>query len=84
MAVDSLSSSSRHRIGMIGSYGNKEANYALRNSDLLICLGSRLDVRQIGSDIDQFKNNKYIYRVDIDYRESLCKIRGRVLILGGR
>jgi len=74
MAVDSLSSSSRHRIGMIGSYGNKEANYALRKSDLLICLGSRLDVRQIGSDIDQFKNNKYIYRVDIDEFE----LNGRV------
>jgi len=66
MAVDSLSSNSRYRIGMIGSYGNKESNYALRESDLLICLGSRLDVRQIGSDIEQFKMDKYIYRVDID------------------
>ena len=60
MAVDSLSSNSRYRIGMIGSYGNKEANYALRESDLLICLGSRLDVRQIGSDVEQFKRDKYI------------------------
>ena len=74
MAVDSLSSNSKHRIGMIGSYGNKEANYALRKSDLLICLGSRLDVRQIGNDIEQFKNNKYIYRVDIDESE----LNGRV------
>ena len=75
MAVDSLPSSSRHRIGMIGSYGNKEANYALRESDLLICLGSRLDVRQIGNDIKQFKSGKYIYRVDIDEFE----LNGRVV-----
>lgn len=74
MAVDTLSSGSRYRIGMIGSYGNKEANYALRKSDLLICLGSRLDVRQIGYDIEQFKNKKYIYRIDIDEFE----LNGRV------
>ena len=75
MAVDSLPSSSRYRIGMIGSYGNKEANYALGKSDLLICLGSRLDVRQIGSDIQKFKSNKCIYRVDIDVFE----LNGRVI-----
>ncbi len=75
MAVDSLSSSSKHRIGMIGSYGNKEANYSLRNSDLLICLGSRLDIRQIGSDIEKFKNEKFIYRVDIDKFELGGRVR---------
>lgn len=74
MAVDILPSDSKYRIGMIGSYGNKEANYALRNSDLLICLGSRLDVRQIGNDIEAFQQNKFIYRVDIDDFE----LRGRV------
>jgi acetolactate synthase-1/2/3 large subunit len=75
MAVDSLSSSSKHRIGMIGSYGNKEANYSLRNSDLLICLGSRLDIRQIGSDIEKFRNKKFIYRVDIDKFELGGRVR---------
>ena len=75
MAVDSLASSSKHRIGMIGSYGNKEANYSLRNSDFLICLGSRLDIRQIGSDIEKFKNKKFIYRVDIDKFELSGRVR---------
>lgn len=74
MAVDVLSSNSRHRIGMIGSYGNKEANYALGKSDLLICLGTRLDVRQIGNDVERFMGDKYIYRVDIDEFE----LKGRV------
>jgi acetolactate synthase-1/2/3 large subunit len=59
---------------MIGSYGNKEANYSLRNCDLLICLGTRLDVRQIGGDIEFFKKRKFIYRVDIDEYE----LSGRV------
>jgi acetolactate synthase-1/2/3 large subunit len=77
MAVDSLPSSSRHRIGMIGSYGNKEANYALGKSDLLICLGSRLDVRQIGSDIEKFKGDKYIYRLDIDEFELSGRVKAK-------
>jgi acetolactate synthase-1/2/3 large subunit len=74
MAVDCLPSNSKYRIGMIGSYGNKEANYALSKSDLLICLGSRLDIRQIGSDIGAFQRNKFVYRVDLDDSE----IYGRV------
>jgi acetolactate synthase-1/2/3 large subunit len=46
----------------------------LRKSDLLICLGSRLDVRQIGNNINQFEGNKFIYRVDVDEFE----LNGRV------
>lgn len=77
MAVDCLPSDSKYRIGMIGSYGNKEANYALRKSDLLICLGSRLDVRQIGSDIEAFQQNKLIYRVDVDDSEIHGRVKAR-------
>jgi len=35
-------------IGSIGSYGNRCANMAMANTDLLLVFGSRLDVRQIG------------------------------------
>ena len=76
MAVDALSSDSKFRVGMIGSYGNKAANFALSKSDFLICLGSRLDIRQIGSDIDNFTRSKEIYRVDIDEFE----LNGRVKV----
>ena len=38
------------RIGFIGTYGNRWANYALDKCDLLLVLGSRMDVRQTGSD----------------------------------
>lgn len=77
MAVDCLPSDSMYRIGMIGSYGNKEANYALKKSDLLICLGTRLDVRQIGGDIESFQKDKYIYRVDIDASEINGRVKAR-------
>lgn len=57
------------RIGFIGTYGNRWANYALGSCDLLLVLGSRLDLRQTGSDITSFQNGKLIYHVDIEQAE---------------
>ena len=51
---------------MIGSYGNREANWAIQNCDLLIVLGARLDVRQTGSDTNDFARNAKIVQIDID------------------
>jgi acetolactate synthase-1/2/3 large subunit len=51
---------------MIGSYGNREANWAVQNCDLLIVLGARLDVRQTGSDADDFARKARIVQIDID------------------
>ena len=51
---------------MIGSYGNREANWAVQNCDLLIVLGARLDVRQTGSDIEDFARHARVIQIDID------------------
>jgi acetolactate synthase I/II/III large subunit len=51
---------------MVGSYGNREANWAVQNCDLLIVVGARLDVRQTGSDAEDFARNGKIIQVDID------------------
>jgi acetolactate synthase-1/2/3 large subunit len=51
---------------MIGSYGNREANWAVQNCDLLIVVGARLDVRQTGSDVDDFARNARVVQIDID------------------
>lgn len=51
---------------MIGSYGNREANWAVQNCDLLIVVGARLDIRQTGADVDDFARNAHIVQVDID------------------
>jgi len=58
-----------NRIGFIGTYGNRWANYALGSCDLLLVLGSRLDLRQTGSDTDSFKYGKVLYHVDTDQAE---------------
>lgn len=66
MAVDVLPSTNPLRSGMIGSYGNRWANLALSESDLLLVLGSRLDVRQTGADTADFKGRRHIFHVDCE------------------
>lgn len=51
---------------MIGSYGNREANWAVQNCDLLIVVGARLDVRQTGADVKDFARQARIIQIDID------------------
>ncbi|MTK52804.1 thiamine pyrophosphate-binding protein [Paludibacter sp.] len=67
--IDVIPDNNPCRIGLIGSYGNRWANYALGTCDLLLVIGSRLDLRQTGSDIQAFKTGKKIFHVDIDAAE---------------
>lgn len=53
-------------LGMIGSYGTRVANYAIQNADLLLVIGSRMDVRQTGSNCEDFARNAYIIQIDVD------------------
>ena len=69
MAVDILASADPLNAGMIGSYGNRWSNLALNDCDCLIVLGSRLDVRQTGSDTAGFKGTRPIFHVDIESGE---------------
>jgi len=55
--------------GFPGHTGEFVANLAMYNSDLIIGLGVRFDLRQTGTEIHSFKKNKKIVRVDIDSRE---------------
>lgn len=56
----------RNYFNMIGSYGNREANWAVQNCDLLIVVGARLDVRQTGADAGDFARMARIIQIDID------------------
>ena len=80
MAVDALSYYDPLRVGFIGSYGNRWANITLSNSDFVLVLGSRLDVRQTGSQVKEFKGNKTIYHVDCEKGEINNRISGCVVV----
>lgn len=76
MAVDVLPFDHPLRAGMIGSYGNRWANLAVGRSDLLLVLGSRLDIRQTGSLTDAFSAGREIFHVDCDPGELNNRITG--------
>ena len=76
LGFDVLPYNSPLRVGFIGSYGNRWANYALGESDLLLVLGSRLDLRQTGANVETFKKGKKIFHLDIDAAELNNRIEG--------
>ena len=81
MGLDVLAHGHPLRIGMIGSYGNRWANHALGDCDLLLVLGSRLDIRQTGTDTDGFAR-RAIFQVDVDPGEINNRVRGVTPIVG--
>jgi acetolactate synthase-1/2/3 large subunit len=76
MGVDALPFHSPFRIGMIGTYGNRWANLAVGRSDFILVLGSRLDIRQTGSDTKAFKGSRSIYHVDCEMGEINNRVTG--------
>jgi acetolactate synthase-1/2/3 large subunit len=75
LGVDALDSLHPQRVGMIGSYGNRYANIAIKEADLILVLGSRLDIRQTGTEVDAFRENKKIFHVDVEKAELNNRIR---------
>lgn len=80
MGLDSFPHDNQLFVGMLGSYGNRYANLAVANADLLLVLGSRLDTRQTGTKPKTFAREAKIIHVDIDRRELNNKIKADVAI----
>src|SRR5258708_25222725 len=76
MGVDVLPPDHPYRVGMIGSYGNRWANLAVGRSDVLLVLGSRLDIRQTGSDAISFKGERTVFHVDCESGELNNRVLG--------
>ena len=68
IAFDVVNNDSQN-YGFIGAYGNRAANFLVAKSDLIITVGSRLDVRQVGAKRENFAPNSKIIRFDVDEGE---------------
>lgn len=55
--------------GRPGSVGTRGGNFVVQNSDLLLVLGCRLNIRQISYNYREFAKNAYKIVVDIDEAE---------------
>ncbi len=55
--------------GFVGAYGHRAANFIVAKSDLIISIGSRMDIRQIGAKRHDFAPKAKIIRFDVDAGE---------------
>lgn len=74
--IDMIDSDHPLVFGRAGTYGQRCANFVLQNSDLLICIGTRMAISQIGYEIDELARDAKIAVVDID-RNELEKYKDR-------
>ena len=56
-------------IGFIGTHGNRVANMILNECDLIVSVGARLGIRQVGQFREKFAPNADLVRCDIDEYE---------------
>ena len=79
LGIDNVLCNYKYNLGLIGTYGERYGNLALYMSDLLLVIGSRLDIRQTGGKTD-FLRNKTIIHVDIDEKELNCQKFNKIKI----
>jgi len=65
MGLGAFPASSDQWLGMLGMHGTYEANMAMHDCDLMICVGARFDDRITGR-IDGFSPNSKKIHIDID------------------
>jgi acetolactate synthase-1/2/3 large subunit len=68
-AHDLLASDDAHCCGRPGSLGDRPGNFTVQNADLLLVVGSRLNVRQVSYNWKTFARHAYKVQVDIDAAE---------------
>lgn len=56
-------------VGKQGSIGNRAGNFAVQNSDLVIIIGSRMPIRQLSYNWENFARDAYKIHIDIDPAE---------------
>lgn len=67
--MDLLESDNEYYTGRIGTIGQRAGNFALQSADLILCLGTRNNIRQISYNYENFAKNAYKIVVDIDLAE---------------
>lgn len=66
---DLIPSNHSYFFGRAHAFGQRAANFILQNSDILLVIGARLDIRTIGFTYKAFARGAYKIMVDIDNKE---------------
>lgn len=75
--IDMVDSSHPLVYGRAGVYGQRCANFVLQNADLVVAIGTRLALPQIGYVLDEFARAARLVVVDVD-QEELDKLGTRI------
>lgn len=66
---DTITTDDPYFCGRPGTIGDRPGNFTVQNSDLLLILGSRLNIRQVSYNWNFFARHAYKIQVDIDAAE---------------
>lgn len=69
MGLGAIDSGTERYLGYVGHTGHSAANHAVASCDFLLVLGSRLDVRQTGTEVQDFARLAKVCWVDSDQSE---------------
>lgn len=68
-SIDLMETEDIYYAGRGGTMGDRAGNFAVQNSDLLLSIGSRLNIYQVGYNVDTWAREAYTVVVDIDLEE---------------
>jgi len=69
LGIDLINSDNRLYVGRPGIYGERAANFAIQNADVILTVGSRLATALVGYNAKDFGKRAYKIIVDIDKKE---------------
>lgn len=72
-SIDLMETDDELYTGRAGIMGDRAGNFAVQNSDLILAIGNRLNIYQVGYNIDTWAREAYVVDVDIDPLELVKK-----------
>lgn len=81
MGLGSYPASGKNWLGMLGMHGSYEANMAMHDCDVMVCIGARFDDRITGR-LNAFSPNSKKIHIDIDPSSVHKNVRVDVPIIG--
>ena len=68
-AIDLIDTKNNCYIGRGGNMGDRPGNFAIENADLILAIGTRISIRQVGYNYKEWAKNAKVIMVDIDKEE---------------
>lgn len=68
-SIDAIEDENPLYVGRGGIMGDRAGNFAVQNADLILAVGNRLSIRQVGYNWETWAREAYVIMVDIDPAE---------------